>query len=228
MRILVAEDERDMNRLISRALEKEGYGVDSCFDGDEAMEYLQSADYDGAVLDVMMPGRDGFQIVRELRAGGSQLPVLFLTARDSVADRVKGLDLGADDYLIKPFDLEELMARVRVMTRRRTGQQTSVIEIGDLRIDTASQEVRRGDRIIELSSREYAILKYLAANQGRVLSREQIEDHVWNFDYEGGTNVVDVYISYLRKKIDLKGEEKLIQTVWGRGWMLRSGERSES
>ncbi len=228
MRILVAEDERDMNRLISRALEKEGYGVDSCFDGDEAMEYLQSADYDGAVLDVMMPGRDGFQIVRELRAGGSQLPVLFLTARDSVADRVKGLDLGADDYLIKPFDLEELMARVRVMTRRRTGQQTSVIEIGDLRIDTASQEVRRGDRSIELSSREYAILKYLAANQGRVLSREQIEDHVWNFDYEGGTNVVDVYISYLRKKIDLKGEEKLIQTVWGRGWMLRSGERSES
>ena len=228
MRILVAEDERDMNRLISRALEKEGYGVDSCFDGDEAMEYLQSADYDGAVLDVMMPGRDGFQIVRELRAGGSQLPVLFLTARDSVADRVKGLDLGADDYLIKPFDLEELMARVRVMTRRRTGQQTSVIEIGDLRIDTASQEVRRGDRSIDLSSREYAILKYLAANQGRVLSREQIEDHVWNFDYEGGTNVVDVYISYLRKKIDLKGEEKLIQTVWGRGWMLRSGERSES
>lgn len=228
MRILVAEDERDMNRLISRALEKEGYGVDSCYDGDEAMEYLQSADYDGAVLDVMMPGRDGFQIVRELRAGGSQLPVLFLTARDSVADRVKGLDLGADDYLIKPFDLEELMARVRVMTRRRTGQQTSIIEIGDLRIDTASQEVRRGDRIIELSSREYAILKYLAANQGRVLSREQIEDHVWNFDYEGGTNVVDVYISYLRKKIDLKGEEKLIQTVWGRGWMLRSGERSES
>ena len=228
MRILVAEDERDMNRLISRALEKEGYGVDSCFDGDEAMEYLQSADYDGAVLDVMMPGRDGFQIVKELRAAGSQLPVLFLTARDSVADRVKGLDLGADDYLIKPFDLEELMARVRVMTRRRTGQQTSVIEIGDLRIDTASQEVRRGDRSIELSSREYAILKYLAANQGRVLSREQIEDHVWNFDYEGGTNVVDVYISYLRKKIDLKGEEKLIQTVWGRGWMLRSGERSES
>lgn len=224
MRILVAEDERDMNRLISRALEKEGYGVDSCFDGDEAMEYLQSADYDGAVLDVMMPGRDGFQIVRELRAGGSRLPVLFLTARDSVADRVKGLDLGADDYLIKPFDLEELMARVRVMTRRMTGQQTSVIEIGDLRIDTASQEVRRGDRTIELSSREYAILKYLAANQGRVLSREQIEDHVWNFDYEGGTNVVDVYISYLRKKIDLKGEEKLIQTVWGRGWMLRSGE----
>ena len=228
MRILVAEDERDMNRLISRALEKEGYGVDSCFDGEEALDYLQSADYDGAVLDVMMPGRDGFQIVRELRAGGSQLPVLFLTARDSVADRVKGLDLGADDYLIKPFDLEELMARVRVMTRRRTGQQTSVIEIGDLRIDTASQEVRRGDRSIELSSREYAILKYLAANQGRVLSREQIEDHVWNFDYEGGTNVVDVYISYLRKKIDLKGEEKLIQTVWGRGWMLRSGERSES
>ena len=221
MRILVAEDEKDMNRLISKALEKEGYGVDSCFDGEAALGYLSSADYDGAVLDIMMPKKDGYQVVKELRASGNGTPVIFLTARDSIADRVKGLDLGADDYLIKPFDLDELLARIRVMTRRRSGQQTSIIEIGDLCIDTASQQVRRGERSIELSAREYSILKYMAANQGRVLSREQIEDHVWNFDYEGGSNVVDVYISYLRKKIDAPGEEKLIHTAWGRGWVLK-------
>ena len=139
MRILVAEDEKDMNRLISRALEKEGYGVDSCYDGEEAMEYLESADYDGAVLDIMMPKKDGYQIVKELRQKGDDTPVIFLTARDSIADRVKGLDLGADDYLIKPFDFDELLARIRVMTRRKTGQKTSTMIIGDLIIDTASQ-----------------------------------------------------------------------------------------
>lgn len=225
MRILVAEDEKDMNRLISRALEKEGYGVDSCYDGEEAMEYLESADYDGAVLDIMMPKKDGYQIVKELRQKGDDTPVIFLTARDSIADRVKGLDLGADDYLIKPFDFDELLARIRVMTRRKTGQKTSTMIIGDLIIDTASQQVSRGGRNIELSAREYAILKYMALNKGRVLSREQIEDHVWNFDYEGGSNVVDVYISYLRKKIDGSSEEKLIHTTWGRGWVLREADK---
>ena len=224
MRILVAEDEKDMNRLISRALEKEGYGVDSCYDGEEAMEYLESADYDGAVLDIMMPKKDGYQIVKELRQKGDDTPVIFLTARDSIADRVKGLDLGADDYLIKPFDFDELLARIRVMTRRKTGQKTSTMIIGDLIIDTASQQVSRGGRNIELSAREYAILKYMALNKGRVLSREQIEDHVWNFDYEGGSNVVDVYISYLRKKIDGSSDEKLIHTAWGRGWVLREAD----
>ena len=225
MRILVAEDEKDMNRLISRALEKEGYGVDSCYNGEEAMEYLESADYDGAVLDIMMPKKDGYQIVKELRQKGDDTPVIFLTARDSIADRVKGLDLGAEDYLIKPFDFDELLARIRVMTRRKTGQKTSTMIIGDLIIDTASQQVSRGGRNIELSAREYAILKYMALNKGRVLSREQIEDHVWNFDYEGGSNVVDVYISYLRKKIDGSSEEKLIHTAWGRGWVLREADK---
>ena len=225
MRILVAEDEKDMNRLISRALEKEGYGVDSCYDGEEAMEYLESADYDGAVLDIMMPKKDGYQIVKELRQKGDDTPVIFLTARDSIADRVKGLDLGADDYLIKPFDFDELLARIRVMTRRKAGQKTSTMTIGDLVIDTASQQVSRGGRNIELSAREYAILKYMALNKGRVLSREQIEDHVWNFDYEGGSNVVDVYISYLRKKIDGGSDEKLIHTAWGRGWVLREADK---
>ena len=224
MRLLVAEDEKDMNRLITRALEKEGYGVDSCFDGEEAMDYLESADYDGIILDIMMPKMDGHQVLKKLRARGSNLPVLFLTARDSIADRVAGLDLGADDYLIKPFDFDELLARVRAMMRKRSGHKTSVITIGDLKIDTGSHEVTRGDRSIELSSREYSILEYMAMHPGQVLSREQIETHVWNFDYSGGSNVVDVYISYLRKKIDGKENVKLIRTVWGTGWMIKEGE----
>ena len=224
MRLLVAEDEKDMNRLITRALEKEGYGVDSCFDGEEAMDYLESAEYDGVILDIMMPKMDGHQVLKKLRARGNDLPVLFLTARDSIADRVAGLDLGADDYLIKPFDFDELLARVRAMMRKRSGHKTSVITIGDLKIDTGSHEVTRGDRSIELSSREYSILEYMAMHPGQVLSREQIETHVWNFDYRGGTNVVDVYISYLRKKIDGKENVKLIRTVWGTGWMIKEGE----
>lgn len=221
MRILVAEDERDMNRLITRTLEKEGYGVDSCHDGDEALAYLESADYDAAILDIMMPRRNGYEVLKRLRSLGKETPVLFLTARDSIADRVAGLDLGADDYLIKPFDFDELLARIRVLTRKRSTHRTSVIAIGDLRIDTGSHSVVRCARAIELSSREYAILEYLALNQGKVLSREQIENHVWNFDYSGGTNVVDVYISYLRKKIDSGEGKKLIRTVWGTGWMLK-------
>ena len=224
MRLLVAEDEKDMNRLITRALEKEGYGVDSCFDGEEAMDYLESAEDDGVILDIMMPKMDGHQVLKKLRARGSDLPVLFLTARDSIADRVAGLDLGADDYLIKPFDFDELLARVRAMMRKRSGHKTSVITIGDLKIDTGSHEVTRGDRSIELSSREYSILEYMAMHPGQVLSREQIETHVWNFDYSGGSNVVDVYISYLRKKIDGKENVKLIRTVWGTGWMIKEGE----
>lgn len=224
MRLLVAEDEKDMNRLITRALEKEGYGVDSCFDGEEAMDYLESAEYDGVILDIMMPKMDGHQVLKKLRARGSDLPVLFLTAKDSIADRVAGLDLGADDYLIKPFDFDELLARVRAMMRKRSGHKTSVITIGDLKIDTGSHEVTRGDRSIELSSREYSILEYMAMHPGQVLSREQIETHVWNFDYSGGSNVVDVYISYLRKKIDGKENVKLIRTVWGTGWMIKEGE----
>lgn len=221
MRILVAEDERDMNRLITRTLEQEGYGVDSCYDGNEALNYLESMDYDAAVLDIMMPGQNGFQVLKSLRTSGKDIPVIFLTARDSIADRVTGLDLGADDYLVKPFDFDELLARIRVMTRKRNGHRTSTMVIGDLKIDTGSHTVFRGERPVELSSKEYAILEYMALNQGKVLSREQIENHVWNFDYSGGTNVVDVYISYLRKKIDSGEEKKLIRTIWGTGWILK-------
>lgn len=223
MRILLAEDERDMNMLITKILKKEGYSVDSCFDGEEASEYLRGADYDAAILDIMMPKKDGYKVVEELRNRDSEIPVIFLTAKDGIQDRVKGLDIGADDYLIKPFDFDELLARIRAMTRRRGAHTSSIIKIGDLEIDTAARSVKRGSRNIELSAREFSILEYFAANKGRVLSREQIESHVWNYEYEGGTNVVDVYISYLRKKIDAAGETKLIHTVWGTGWTLKEG-----
>ena len=221
MRLLVAEDERDLNRLIRKTLEKEGYGVDACFDGEEALYYLEHTDYDGAILDIMMPKRDGLSVLKAIRQKGSSLPVLFLTAKDSISDRVLGLDSGADDYLIKPFDFDELLARIRVMTRKRTPHTSSVLTVGDLTLDTGTHQVTRGGRSIDLSAREYAILEYMCMNPGIVLSREKIEDHIWNYDYSGGSNVVDVYISYLRKKIDGGHEKKLIRTVWGSGWTIK-------
>ena len=224
MRILIAEDERDLNRLIVKVLEKEGYGVDACFNGKEALYYLENTEYDAAVLDIMMPGMDGLEVLRAVRKKGLHLPIMFLTARDSIADRVTGLDTGADDYLIKPFDFDELLARIRSMTRKRSSHTSSVLTVGDLTLDTGSHTARRGDRVIDLSAREYAILEYLCMNPGIVLSREKIENHIWNYDYSGGTNVVDVYISYLRKKIDGGCDKKLIRTVWGAGWMIKEAE----
>lgn len=224
MRILIAEDERDLNRLIVKVLEKEGYGVDACFDGKEALYYLENTEYDAAVLDIMMPGMDGLEVLRAARKKGLDLPIMFLTARDSISDRVTGLDTGADDYLIKPFDFDELLARIRSMTRKRSSHTSSVLTVGDLTLDTGSHTARRGDRVIDLSAREYAILEYLCMNPGIVLSREKIENHIWNYDYSGGTNVVDVYISYLRKKIDGGCDKKLIRTVWGAGWMIKEAE----
>ena len=221
MRILYAEDERDLNDIVSRRLASEGYGIDRCFDGAEAWDCLQAADYDVAILDIMMPKLDGLTVLRKLRAAGKNTPVLLLTARDAVSDRVAGLDCGANDYLVKPFAMEELSARLRAMTRASFGVNDSALRIADLRLDTATRKVTRGETAISLSAREYALLEYLMMNAGIVLSREKIEDHVWNFDYEGGTNVVDVYIRYLRKKIDDGFERKLIHTVRGMGYVLR-------
>ncbi len=223
MRILVAEDEKSLNRILTKQLTSAGYSVDSVFNGTDAYEYLKSAEYDGAVLDVMMPGADGFSVVRKIRAEGNGTPVLFLTARDSISDRVEGLDLGADDYLVKPFAFEELLARVRSVIRKRTANTSSAVTIADLTVDTASRRVTRAGKEISLSSKEYELLTYLAVNKGIVLSREKIENHIWNYDYEGGTNVVDVYIRYLRKKIDDEYETKLIHTVRGAGYVLREG-----
>lgn len=226
MRILLAEDERDLNGIIAKKLRSDGYSVDCCFDGAEAMDILSYTDYDAVILDIMMPKADGFQVLRALRDAGKNTPVLFLTARDAVSDRVKGLDSGANDYLVKPFSFEELTARIRAMTRTAFGQTSNVLTADDLTLDTAAHVVKRGGKEVSLSAREYALLEYLMYNKGRVLSREQIENHIWNFDYEGGTNVVDVYIRYLRKKIDDGHDRKLIHTVRGSGYVLREdGDR---
>ena len=222
MRLLVAEDERDLNRIITKKLMSEGYSVDSCYDGEEAWDCLDYTDYDGIVLDIMMPKIDGMEVLRRLRKKGKDTPVLFLTAKDAISDRVAGLDSGANDYLVKPFSFDELTARIRAMLRKSFGAVSNILTVEDLEIDTAAHTAKRGGKTISLSSKEFALLEYLIRNAGIVLSREKIENHIWNFDYEGGTNVVDVYISYLRRKIDGDSDVKLIHTVRGSGYVLRN------
>lgn len=221
MRLLVVEDEKNLNKLISKKLTAEGYSVDSCFDGVEAMDYLSMASYDGVILDVMLPRLDGFSLLRQMRQKADTTPVLFLTARDAVEDKVEGLDLGASDYLVKPFSFAELMARIRVLTRKSSANASSTYTIADLTLDTAARQVTRGGHSISLSAKEFALLEYMLRNRGVVLNRDQIENNLWNFDYEGGSNAVDVYIRYLRKKIDEGFEPKLIHTVRGVGYVLR-------
>ncbi len=226
MRLLVAEDQKDLNEIITKTLTKNHYTVDSCYDGQEALDYLDMAEYDAAILDIMMPRISGLDVVKTLRASGSRLPILLLTARDSIQDRVLGLDSGADDYLIKPFAFEELLARIRAMLRKKEGRAQNRCQIANLTVDFDSRTVMRGHVPITLSSKEFSILEYLVNNQGIVLSRERIEQHIWNYDYEGGSNVVDVYIRYLRKKIDEGFEPKLIHTVRGAGYVLRDDTAS--
>jgi len=220
LRILIAEDERSLNEIIVKMLTSDGYSVDACFDGEEAISVLSYTDYDAVILDIMMPKADGYAVLRSLREAGKMTPVLFLTAKDAVSDRVKGLDSGANDYLVKPFAFEELSARLRAITRVPFGMAENVIAVADLTLDCSRQTVKRAGKDISLSGKEYALLEYLMRNSGLVLSREKIENHIWNFDYEGGTNVVDVYISYLRRKIDDGFDKKLIHTVRGRGYVL--------
>ena len=225
MRVLLAEDEKELNNLVRKTLEDEGYAVDSVFDGDSALEYLSSTPYDIALLDIMMPGRDGIAVLREYRKSGGKAPILILTARDAVEDRVVGLDAGADDYLVKPFMFPELLARIRVLLRRNTtSASSSVLECGDLVMDTSSHAVRRRGRKIDLSAKEYSILEYMMRNQGAVLGRESFRSHIWSWDYDGESNVIDVYIRYLRKKIDDGESVKLIHTIRGAGYMLKDGD----
>ena len=221
MRVLVVEDEKDLNRVITRKLKAEGYSVDSCFDGAEALDYMEMTPYDVIVMDIMMPEKNGYQVLKEMREMGNRSPVLFLTARDALEDRVKGLDLGADDYLVKPFHFEELMARIRVMLRRNHGSVSNRLALADLTLDCDTHEVRRGEKRIELSAKEFSILEYMLRNKGIVLSREKLETHIWNYEYQGASNMIDVYIRYLRLKIDKEFEPKLIHTVRGVGYVLR-------
>lgn len=228
MRILFAEDERDLNRIISNRLKENGYSVDSCFDGQEALDYIDCVDYDAIILDVMMPIVDGFGVLEQVRKKGKTTPILFLTARDAVNDKVKGLDLGANDYLVKPFAFDELLARLRAMMRVNFGHLNNIIRIDDLIMNVDKHTVERADKTIPLSSKEFALLEYMMHNVNIVLAREKIEDHIWNFEYDGGTNVVDVYVNYLRNKIDKGFDKKLIQTIRGVGYMLQGEIMYES
>lgn len=224
MRILVVEDEPELNRLLTKRLKDAGYSVDSCADGQDALDHLPGAEYDALVLDIMLPGISGLDVLRRIRGAKDRTPVLLLTARDSVEDRVTGLDAGADDYLVKPFAFDELLARLRVMLRRESGAVSDVITVADLVVDCAGRTVERAGKPVALSSKEFAVLEYLVRNSGVVLSREKISRHIWNYDYEGGSNVVDVYIRYLRKKLDDGFEPKLLHTVRGAGYVLRVEE----
>ena len=225
MRILVIEDEKNLNDIIVKRLILEKYGVDTCFNGNDALEYIFSTEYDVIVSYIMLPGIDGFEILKRIREKGIKTPVLLLTALDGIEDRVKGLDYGADDYLVKPFAFDELMARIRVLLRRNStngnSNASNIFSIANLTVNCNSHDVFRDDVPIKLSTREFTILEYMIRNKERVLSREQIEQHIWNYDYEGGTNVIDVYIRYLRKKIDKDFEPKLIHTVRGIGYVLK-------
>lgn len=225
MRLLVVEDEKDLNRIIVHRLTAEGYNVEFCYDGETASDYLLSAQYDGAILDVMLPGMDGFQVLEKVRRAGIQTPVLFLTARDDTEDVVKGLNLGADDYVLKPFVFAEFLARVKVLTRRKPEISGNVYRCGDLTVDCNTHKVERAGVPISLSPREFWILLYLVRNKNIIVTREQIESNVWSLDYSGSSNVVDVYIRYLRRKIDENFDYKMIQTIRGTGYVLRCEEQ---
>lgn len=227
MKVLVAEDEEDLNDIIVKKLRIEGFDVDPCFDGSQALEHLTFADYDVAILDIMMPQMDGIQVVEKLRHNGKQTPVIFLTAKDTIQDKIKGLNIGASDYVVKPFSFDELIARLKAVVRTAQGNASELYSLEDLSVDTQSHIVKRGGREIALTGKEYALLEYLMINKNKILPREKILNHVWGYDYEGGTNIVDVYMNYLRNKLDIEGSQKLLHTVRGIGYVLRKNEESK-
>ena len=220
MRVLVVEDEKDLNSIICSKLVKEGYNVDACYDGQAALDYMEAENYDGAIMDIMIPNKDGITVLREMRNAGIQVPVLFLTAKTETQDIVRGLDAGASDYMTKPFEFSELMARLRVILRTQNPVNENVITCGSLVVDMNNRQAIRDGKVIDLSVREYAILEYLARNRNVVVTREQIRVNIWNIDDDVNSNVIDVYIRYLRRKIDDNYEEKLIHTIRGVGYKL--------
>ena len=221
MRIILIEDERQLAQMLKKGLEEAGYSVDTAYDGEEGLYMLENIPADAAVLDIMLPKMDGLTVLNRVRKKGVQTPVILLTAKDTISDKIKGLDAGADDYLAKPFDFGELLARIRSLLRRKAEVKEAVIRIADLEINTASHEVKRGNRIIPLSAREYVILEYLAYRKGNVISRTEITEHIYDEEFDLDSNVVDVYINYLRNKIDKGFRRKLIHTVRGAGYMLK-------
>lgn len=220
MRLLVVEDDSALGDLLCRTLREESYAVDYAADGQEAEWLAFENPYDGIVLDIMLPVKDGLTVLKNIREGGVATPVLLLTARDATDDVVSGLDSGADDYLTKPFEIEELLARVRSMLRRKAGTTQTIIELGPFKIDPARREVLRDNIKIELTAKEYALLEYFARNPGVVLTRSQLSDHVWDMNFEPTSNVVDVYVGYLRNKIDKAWGSNYLKTMRGHGYML--------
>ena len=220
MRILLVEDEEKVSRFIVRGLTAESFAVDTAPDGRSGLELATTYNYDLIVLDLMLPGLNGTEVLRRIRRADHRVPILMLTARDAVADKVEHLEAGADDYLTKPFAFAELMARIKALLRRGSVDRQSVLRVADLEVDRLSQQVRRASRRIELTAKEYALLEYLMANAGRVLSRTMIIDHVWDQSFEGATNIVDVYVRHLRNKVDDGHDAKLIRTVRGVGYKI--------
>jgi two-component system OmpR family response regulator len=220
MRVLLVEDDERLSSSLSRGLRGEGYAVDVAGTGDDAILNARVYDYDVVVLDVMVPGPDGFSVCRTLRKDGRWFPVLMLTARDGVADRIRGLDAGADDYLVKPFDYGELVARIRALLRRGAPERPAVLRAGDLEVDPATRSVTRAGRRIDLSAREFAVLELLVRRAGQVVARSELLEHVWDRNYEGSTNIVDVYVGYLRRKLEDPSGRPLIRTVRGVGYAI--------
>lgn len=221
MKLLIVEDELDLNRSLVKLLKTQAYSVDAAYDGEEALDYLATTNYDALVVDVMMPRMDGFTLIQTLRQQGKQTPVLFLTAKDSLEDKVRGLDLGADDYLVKPFEFPELLARLRAITRREQANVTSsLIQIGSVSLDLTSQQVWKSDQLIPLTAKEYEILAYLMSHRGQVLSRDRIREHAWDFDYEGDSNNIEVLIKNIRRKLQESSKDSFIQTKRGLGYVI--------
>jgi two-component system copper resistance phosphate regulon response regulator CusR len=224
VRILLVEDEASAARMLAKGLREHAYAVDIAPDGEDALYRVSINDYDLVILDLLLPRKNGFEVCRELRSNGSAVPVLMLTARDSVPDRIAGLDTGADDYLSKPFDFQELLARVRALLRRSPMLQAQTIEVADLTVDTRARRVRRAGRAVELTSKEYALLEYLARHADEVVQRAQIAEHVWDENFDVFSNLIEVYIQRLRRKLDDGHACKLLRTIRGEGYMLSAGE----
>ena len=222
MKLLIVEDEKRLCQTIAKYFKGEGYTIDTCHDGSDALDYINGTEYDAIVLDIMLPGLDGISVLKKIRAKKLKTPVLLLTAKNSIEDKVDGLDSGADDYLTKPFSLEELSARIRVLIRRHGVERVdNIMTVGPLTLDMDKKAAIRDGKEIALTAKEYAILEYLMHNKGIVLSREKIQHHIWNYDYEGSSNIIDVYIRTLRNKVDTPFDQKLIQTVRGIGYVIK-------
>ena len=221
MKILVVEDEKDLNRVITKHLKKNNYSVDSCFDGEEALDYISYGEYDLIITDIMMPKIDGYGFIKQLRNDKNSTPVIMLTAKDSLNDKILGLDNGADDYIVKPFEFDELLARIRVLMRRNYGFATNIIQVDDVVLDISKKLVTRSGESIVLTGKEYEVLEYLFKNKTGIISREQILNHVWDYDYEGASNIIDVIIKNIRKKLDVGSKKPIIHTKRGLGYFVK-------